>query len=1483
MPVAPRPLQAPGIHNGAGAFNVLGKTGSVPTHQCEERGVPDARRLEERQKVLADFGEFALRSDDLDAVLAQACRLVAEALGTGHAKVLEIEHESRTLFVRAGVGWDEGIVGRLRLPMGEHSSETYSIAAGEPVITNDLATEDRFDFPAFLKEAGVRALANVPVYLPGGKPFGLLQVDASEPRAFDDNDSQFLRTYATILGPVIDRLLKLRALHATEARFRAIVEAARDYAIILTDAEDRITDWLPGAEAVFGWTAAEAIGQPGAMLFTPEDRHGGAPETELEAARAHGSTPDVRWHVRKDGSRVFIQGTVVALLDEAGGLRGFQKIGQDVTRSRLAEEALRESEARHSLLIGSLAQAVWETDGAGVVVADSPSWRAHTGQTLEEWLGYGWLDAIHPDDRAFAERQWREATAAGGLVNAEFRLRAPDGGWRWTNVRAAPVLDAEGTVRKWAGMNIDIDTRKRAEAALLESEARYRTLFESMDEGYLLSEVIFDENDKAIDIVFLEANPAAVRLAGRDFTGQNMREIDPRYEEYWYEAFGQVALTGESLRAEHYAEPHGRWFDFQLTKVGPPDSRRVVSIYHDVTERRRAEQALRESEEKYRTLFDSIDEGFCVIEVLFDDAGRPTDYVFLETNGAFERQTGLADATGRRMRDLAPDHESHWFEIYGQIALSGEPQRFEQTARALGRWYDVYAFRIGRPEQRRVAILFNDIGERKQAERALQESEERQAFLLALSDALRPLAHSEDIQATTARLLGAHLGVDRAMYAEVTGEPGSEAGVIRGQFLRPAAPGRPAPAPFPDHFTYQPFGAEVMAKRYAGEGLAVADVNTDPGFDAAERAAWAAVGVRAAIVAPLVKGGRLVAELGVHSETSRAWTDAEIALVHEVGERTWAAAERARAEAALAESEEKHRTLFETMGQGFCELELVRDAQGRAIDQLYLELNPAFERLFGTPVSSAKGRTASVVFPDLDPVWTQHFSSIVAAGEPQRIEHRFGSDRWFEAYVYPGKGDRLAVLYEEVTDRKHAEQALRASEERFRLLLESVRDYAIFTMDRDGMITSWPAGAATVYGWSEEEILGRSADLTFLPEDLRNGVPAEERRMAASEGLAPNVRWHRRKDGTHIFIDGSTQPLVGADGQVHEFIKIGQDVTEARRTQQALAEGEQRLRTLTEGIPQLVWRSGDGGRWTWSSPQWQAFTGQSLAESLGLGWLEALHPEDRDAAMQAWAGAQASGAIDVEYRVRRAPDGEYLWHHTRSLPVRNERGDILEWLGTTTDVQQLKELQERQTVMVAELQHRTRNLIAVVRSIAQQTMAETGPTQEFREEFNHRLAALARVQGLLSRSDEEPITIETLIRMELDALGAKPEPGRIELEGPSARIRHSVVQTLALALHELATNARKYGALSSEEGRLQVRWRVESNADGDRLALEWTETGGQPPKPQSDARRGYGRELIERALPYSLDARTAFEHDATGLRCTIDMPLKRARSRRMTA
>ena len=157
---------------------------------------------------------------------------------------------------------------------------------------------------------------------------------------------------------------------------------------------------------------------------------------------------------------------------------------------------------------------------------------------------------------------------------------------------------------------------------------------------------------------------------------------------------------------------------------------------------------------EYRALFHSIDIGFCVIQMKFSDFGMPTDYRFLEVNSAFEQQTGLVNAEGKWMRTLAPDHEQHWFDIYGKVALTGEQIRFEMPAAALdGRWYEVAAFRIGAPEKRQVAILFKDVKERKDAETALQNAylklEQTSAELVRSNEDLEQFARmaSHDLRA----------------------------------------------------------------------------------------------------------------------------------------------------------------------------------------------------------------------------------------------------------------------------------------------------------------------------------------------------------------------------------------------------------------------------------------------------------------------------------------------------------------------------------------------------------------------------------------------------------------------------------------------------------------------------------------------------------------------------------------------------------------
>lgn len=327
-----------------------------------------------------------------------------------------------------------------------------------------------------------------------------------------------------------------------------------------------------------------------------------------------------------------------------------------------------------------------------------------------------------------------------------------------------------------------------------------------------------------------------------------------------------------------------------------------------------------------------------------------------------------------------------------------------------------------------------------------------------------------------------------------------------------------------------------------------------------------------------------------------------------------------------------------------------------------------------------------------------------------------------------------------------------------------------------------------------------------------------------------------------------------------------------------LRHSELRMSTLIDGMPQLVWRSGDHGRWTWCSLQWTEFTGQTLTTAQNLGWLDALHPDDRAVALAAWDEAKTVGNLSFEARIFHAARGKYRHFQIRAMPVRTPEGAVLEWLGTCTDVHDITRLREQQNVLVDELQHRTRNLMAVVHAVTIRTIKGSQTLEDFRRCIDDRMSALSRVQSLLSSRGSQRIAFDTLLKAELSAhvdLDAGISRCKISLSGPSdVPLQTSLVQTFALALHELATNAVKYGALSVPSGVLTVAWRtIQSDAGKRNLLVDWHEHG-VPDVPVSGAAPrggGYGRELIERALPYQLGAKTSYGFTSDGVRCTIEV------------
>lgn len=465
-----------------------------------------------------------------------------------------------------------------------------------------------------------------------------------------------------------------------------------------------------------------------------------------------------------------------------------------------------------------------------------------------------------------------------------------------------------------------------------------------------------------------------------------------------------------------------------------------------------------------------------------------------------------------------------------------------------------------------------------------------------------------------------------------------------------------------------------------------------------------------------------------------------------------------------------------------------------------------------------------------------------------------------------------AINDESVRERIKATTELRDREERLRLAMVAGR-LATWDWDLEGGKVVWSDQMYSMHGYSPDEVepsfgaWAKRVHVKDLPELLR----VLDRALELREEFVHRFRIVH-PDGSIHLCSARGHYLYSDAGRAVRMLAVTQDVTDEHRAQMRLRDIEMHQRALIEGVPQLIWRANSHGLWTWNSPQWSRYTGLSIEKSLGEGWLEAVHPDDRARAREAWRNAITGGVFDVEYRIVSINTGGYRWFQTRATPIRNEENGVVEWLGTSTDIEELRQARERQKLLVAELQHRTRNLIGVVRSLVTMTARESADLAAFQAEFGDRLGALSRTQGLLSRAETEPITLSSLLRVELEALGTSRFADQISIEGPEVRIRSSVVQTFALAIHELVTNALKHGALRTSDGRLTVSWRLQKGPSGENiLRLFWNETSTEPVV--SRVKTGYGRELLEQMLPYVLDAKTDYQITPGGAQCTIELPV----------
>lgn len=325
-------------------------------------------------------------------------------------------------------------------------------------------------------------------------------------------------------------------------------------------------------------------------------------------------------------------------------------------------------------------------------------------------------------------------------------------------------------------------------------------------------------------------------------------------------------------------------------------------------------------------------------------------------------------------------------------------------------------------------------------------------------------------------------------------------------------------------------------------------------------------------------------------------------------------------------------------------------------------------------------------------------------------------------------------------------------------------------------------------------------------------------------------------------------------------------------TRDALRESNARFEVLTDAMPQMVWSTLPDGFHDYYNARWYEFTGVPLGSTDGEAWDSVFHPDDQLRARERWQQSVVTGEpYEIEYRLRHR-DGDYRWVLGRALPVRGDTGRITRWIGTCTDIDATKRIAERNEILSRELSHRIKNIFAVISGLISLSARRLPEVKSYADELRGRIAALgrahefARPHSEMSQPTAGDVTLQSMIADLLVAYPAQGE-GRIALSGDDAVLDERSATPIALAVHELATNAAKYGALSVPEGRVEI----ELTRTDDRLALVWREVGG-PPVSRVPEHVGFGTRLVDMSVAQQLGGtiNRTWKPDGLIVRMTLD-------------
>jgi PAS domain S-box-containing protein len=508
-----------------------------------------------------------------------------------------------------------------------------------------------------------------------------------------------------------------------------------------------------------------------------------------------------------------------------------------------------------------------------------------------------------------------------------------------------------------------------------------------------------------------------------------------------------------------------------------------------------------------------------------------------------------------------------------------------------------------------------------------------------------------------------------------------------------------------------------------------------------------------------------------------------------------------------------------------------------------------------------RGYTAAVQ-EDTD-FFEQEFRIVRPNGEVRWVQRRGRMRRGPDGQARSVLGVAL-----DITERKQAEEA------NARLAsLVSGADDAIVGMTLGGIILSWNPAAERLFGYPAEDMIGQSVRILY-PED----ADAEFEALYAGVRGGKHLRYEgvrKRSDGTPVHVSVVVTPVLGRNGVPVGASAIVRDITERKRTEQQLVDALALL-MQTSNQRQMALAAGGMGtfevdiehdRITWSDEIYAQVGAERTAETLSTADVERfIHPDDLATTRASRAEAFANGgAYENEFRVIR-PDGQVRWIYVRAQATPS--GDkAARAHGVSIDITERKEREAHIRFLLSEVSHRSKNLLAVVQAIASQTARATRSPDDFADDFSARLKSLASSLDLLVQQEWLGVSVRELVQSQLGHY-AEPGDARVSFDGPDVMLSPLAAQYLGMALHELSTNAVKYGSLSSPAGKVAIAWHVAREPDGRRFRMSWREDGG--PAVAAPTKTGFGSLVIERMAAEALHGEVTLEYPRQGARWSLD-------------